>query len=160
VVLQVAEGVDLVVDAATVAGLVTWEADSIGQEQPFSPILPVAVLLVRTKSQGESGHEQSVNERQKDVEGGGTDRGEDEVGSTVKPSKDWRRPVLGDSQERRLMPPASRILARPEPRRPRRQTAIFGKEKHGHINNIVIQDMITESIFRTWAPVISPLPDF
>jgi hypothetical protein len=91
VVLQVAEGVDLVVDAATVAGLVIWEADSIGQEQPFSPILPVAVLLVRTKSQGESRHEQSVNERQKDAEGGGTDdRGEDKVGSTVKPSKDWR----------------------------------------------------------------------
>jgi hypothetical protein len=65
VVLQVAEGVDLVVDAATVAGLVIWEANGIGPEQPFSPILPVVVLLVRSKSQGESGHEQSVNERQR-----------------------------------------------------------------------------------------------
>jgi hypothetical protein len=44
------------------------------------------------------------------------------VGSTVKPSKDWRRPVPGDGQERRLMPPASRTLPGPESRRPRRQT--------------------------------------
>jgi hypothetical protein len=36
----VAEGIDLAVDAATVAGLVIWEADGIGQERPFSPILP------------------------------------------------------------------------------------------------------------------------
>jgi hypothetical protein len=150
VVLQVAEGVDLVVDAATVAGLVIWEANGFGPEQPFSPILPIAVLLVRTKSQGESGLEQSINERQKDAEGGGTDRGEDEVGSMVKPTKDWRRPVLGDSQERRLMPPASRILAGPEPRRPRRQTAISVKEKHGHINNIVIQVMIRINMKNTW----------
>jgi hypothetical protein len=58
---QVAEGVDLVVDASTPAGSVIWE------ERPFSPILPVAVLLVRTKSQGDSGHEQRVNERQKEA---------------------------------------------------------------------------------------------
>jgi hypothetical protein len=59
------------------------------------PILPVAVLLVRTKPQGDSGHEQSVNERQTDAEEGGrgTHRGEVEV----KPSKDWRRPVPGDA---------------------------------------------------------------
>jgi hypothetical protein len=35
-----------------VAGLVLWEAEGIGQERPFSPILPVAVLVVRTKSRG------------------------------------------------------------------------------------------------------------
>jgi hypothetical protein len=36
-----------------VAGLVICEAEGIDQERPFSPILPVAVLLVRTKSRGD-----------------------------------------------------------------------------------------------------------
>jgi hypothetical protein len=40
VVPQVAEGVDLPVYAATVAGLVIWEADGIGQVRPFSPSYP------------------------------------------------------------------------------------------------------------------------
>jgi hypothetical protein len=51
-VLQVAEGFNLVVDAVTVAGLVIWEADSIGQERPFSPILPVVASWLEPNHKG------------------------------------------------------------------------------------------------------------
>jgi hypothetical protein len=49
------------------------------------------------------------------------------VKSTVEPSKDWRRPVPGDGQERRLMPQESRIWPRPviHPANPSRSRVVL-----------------------------------
>jgi hypothetical protein len=60
---------------------VIWEAAGIDQGVAVFPILPIAVLLVVTKPQGDYPGISRASRKDEDVEErGGTDRGEFEVG--------------------------------------------------------------------------------